>query len=80
MAGSVSTATDDRICTITFVNPGKRNALSPSMLATFETALDEVEADEDVRVVVIQSSPDAGTFCAGFDLDAFDDDAGPDET
>lgn len=35
MAGSVSTATDDSICTITVANPGNRNALSPSMLATF---------------------------------------------
>lgn len=79
MAGNVSTATEDKICTVTFANPGKRNALSPSILSNLETALNDAEADDDVRVVIIQSSPDAGTFCAGFDLNAFDDDAGPDQ-
>lgn len=80
MAGSVSTETEDRIYTIEFANPGKRNALSPSMLGALRTALDDAEADRDVRVVVVRSSLQEGTFCAGFDLSAFDYDAGADES
>ncbi|MCY4729918.1 enoyl-CoA hydratase/isomerase family protein [Natronomonas gomsonensis] len=80
MAGSVSTETENNICTVEFENPGKRNALSPSMLDALQTALDDAEADNDVRVVVIRSSLEEGNFCAGFDLSAFDDDAGADES
>lgn len=46
--------------------PERRNALAADLLAAFSDALDEVEADRSIRVVVI-SGAGAG-FCAGADL------------
>lgn len=67
MTGSIRVDRDDHICTITFDNTDKRNALSPSMLEALSETLDDLEG---TRVVVLES---AGTrsFCSGFDIDAF---------
>lgn len=73
MAGSVLTETEDRIRTIEFANPGKRNALSPSILQALGTALDDAAVTDKMRVVVVRSQTDEGTFCAGYDFSAFDD-------
>lgn len=46
--------------------PAKRNALTPSMVASLAAALDRAEADADVRAIVISGRGTA--FCAGADL------------
>ncbi|WP_246989755.1 enoyl-CoA hydratase-related protein [Halorientalis marina] len=79
MDGTVSTETEDRIRTITFSNPAKRNALSPAMLDAFVAALDEA-AEDDTRVVVVRSGADSDSFSAGFDLSVFGEGSDPDET
>lgn len=46
------------------LNDGKANALSPSLIAQLDAALDRVEAE--AKAVVIAGQP--GRFCAGYDL------------
>ena len=56
----------ERVCTITFNRPEKRNALNTGLLEELDDALDVAESDEDVRVVLFKG---AGTaFSAGYDL------------
>ncbi len=56
----------DRICTITFNRPDKRNALNTKLLEELDDALDVAEADDDVRVVIFKGAGIA--FSAGYDL------------
>ncbi|MGE0232471.1 MAG: enoyl-CoA hydratase/isomerase family protein [Flavobacteriaceae bacterium] len=53
---------------ITFNRPEAMNAMSPQQAADLNAALDAVEADRDVRCVVITGTGRA--FCAGADLKA----------
>jgi 2-(1,2-epoxy-1,2-dihydrophenyl)acetyl-CoA isomerase len=55
-----------RVATITLVRPEKLNALTAAMHAELRTALDEAEADEAVRVVVLTGEGRA--FSSGQDL------------
>ncbi len=48
--------------------PDAMNALSPSVVAGFEEALDKADADDEVRAVVVTGTGRA--FCAGADLKA----------
>ena len=54
------------IATLTLNHPEKRNALSGRMINLLQKALDELDQDNTVRVVVIQGSGPA--FCSGHDL------------
>jgi enoyl-CoA hydratase/carnithine racemase len=56
----------DGIATITLNRPEKLNALSADLLADLRAALDLVEADHDVRVVVLTGAGRA--FSSGFDI------------
>jgi methylglutaconyl-CoA hydratase len=57
----------DAIATITLSRPDKRNAVTATMIAELQTALDAVEKDHATRVVILTG---AGTcFCAGMDLE-----------
>lgn len=59
-------AIDSRIATITLNRPEKRNALGDTLTPALREALLRVEADPEVRVLVITG---AGTaFCAGGDV------------
>lgn len=59
---------DDRdgICTLILNRPHSYNALSDNLLSSLQEELDAVEADRQVRVVVIAGAGKA--FCAGHDL------------
>jgi enoyl-CoA hydratase len=57
---------DDRIAVITLNRPERLNAISRRMIAEVTKALDVVEADPDLRVVVVHGAGRA--FCSGFDL------------
>ena len=48
--------------------PDKLNALSPAMLSALSDALEELDADEEVRVIIIAGSP--RVFAAGADIEA----------
>ena len=56
----------DRIGTLTLNRPEKLNALSPGLLAEFSQALDQIAADDDIKVVIIRGAGRA--FSTGYDL------------
>ncbi|MEM0497449.1 MAG: 3-hydroxyacyl-CoA dehydrogenase/enoyl-CoA hydratase family protein [Acidilobaceae archaeon] len=49
--------------------PERLNAINPKMLEELSRALDELEEDRDIRVVILKGSGRA--FCAGADVTAF---------
>lgn len=56
----------DGVCTVTLNDPDRRNALSRDLLVELVDVLDDADADDAVRVVVLTN---AGTvFCAGANL------------
>ena len=58
---------EEGIATITFNRPKALNALNAALLDEFSKALDEIEADENVRVLVLTGSGDK-SFVAGADI------------
>jgi enoyl-CoA hydratase len=58
--------TEDGVRTLTLNRPERRNALSTGLIEALHDALDEAEAAEDVRAIVITGAGKA--FCAGGDL------------
>jgi enoyl-CoA hydratase/carnithine racemase len=59
---------DGHVGIITFNRPDKLNALSPSLMREFETTLDRINADDDVRCLILTGAGDRA-FSVGFDLD-----------
>lgn len=57
----------DGIATITLDRPQQRNALSIAAMNGLYEAWEHVDASPEIRVVILTSS-DCGTFCAGMDL------------
>ncbi len=55
-----------RVEILTLNRPEARNAVSPEVSRAIEAALDDIEADRDVRVVVLTGT--GPVFCAGADL------------
>lgn len=66
-SGTVATAIDQGVATITFWHP-KKNSLPGALLTRLAGAFDEAGANPDARVVVLQSDG-PGTFCAGASFD-----------
>ncbi len=63
----VEVARDGRgVVTVTLADEAKRNALSRRLLGELSSVLDEVDADPEVRVVVLTNA--GRVFCAGADL------------
>jgi enoyl-CoA hydratase/carnithine racemase len=56
----------DSIATVTISNPRRKNAVTRPMHRRLESIWDEIDADDDIRVVVLTGEGDA--FCAGTDL------------
>ncbi|MEM6488874.1 MAG: enoyl-CoA hydratase [Pseudomonadota bacterium] len=56
----------ERVATITLNRPAQLNALSTDLMAELARALDAIERDDGVRVVVLRGAGRA--FCAGHDL------------
>jgi len=57
---------DDRVATITLNRPGARNALSSELLRLLVGAMEALDADPTVDVVILTGADPA--FCAGLDL------------
>lgn len=62
----VGIAREGAVAVITLDRPGARNALCREMIAALDFALDELDADGDVRAVVLTGA--GGHFAAGADL------------
>jgi enoyl-CoA hydratase/carnithine racemase len=57
---------DDHVATITFARPERLNAFRAETMREFMALLDRVDADDDVRAVVVTGEGRA--FCAGADI------------
>jgi enoyl-CoA hydratase len=60
----------DAVAVVTFNNPGKRNALSQEIRAALPGLLEALQADTDVRVVVLTGAGDKA-FASGADISEF---------
>ena len=60
----------DHIGTLILNRPEKLNALSPTLLAEFSEAIDQIAADSEIKVVVIRGAGRA--FSTGYDLSGAD--------
>ena len=66
MADEILIAVADGIATVTLNRPEKRNAMSLALLRGLRAGFDQLDADPDVRVVVVRGAGPA--FCSGMDL------------
>jgi methylglutaconyl-CoA hydratase len=57
----------DAIAKITLNRPDKRNAVTSTMIADLQTALDAIEKNHSIRVAILTGAGKA--FCAGMDLE-----------
>ena len=60
------------LATLNLNRPEKLNALTPPMIGGIEEAVDAIEADGEVRVVILTSSGERA-FCVGADIGAWSD-------
>ena len=60
---------EDGVMTITMNRPEAKNAMNKSMSEGISAAIDQFEADSDIRVAVLTGN--GGTFCSGMDLKGF---------
>jgi enoyl-CoA hydratase len=67
------TAVEDGVATLTLNRPDRRNALTAELMRTLRATLAEVDARDDVQVIILTGSDPA--FCAGLDLDQLGSDA-----
>ena len=66
---AVLTETDGPVAVVTINRPAARNAVNGAVAAGMAAALDDLDAREDIRVIVLTGA--GGTFCAGMDLKGF---------
>ena len=71
MSGTILSAVDASIATLTFHNPERHNSLSLQMWKDAATALERFAEDESVRVVVLTGSG-VKSFASGADISEFD--------
>ena len=73
--GRVTFARDGALARIAVDRPDKLNALTPAMIAALGAIAGRIDADDDIRAVVL-SATGPRAFCVGADIDAWAD-AGP---
>jgi enoyl-CoA hydratase len=69
MADAVRTDVADGIAVVTINRPEVRNAVNGEVARGIASAVDELDARGDVRVLILTGA--GGTFCAGMDLKGF---------
>ena len=69
MSDQVVVSRSDGICEIQLNRPEKRNAITLAMYGALVDALNEVRADDSVRVVLVSGA--GASFTAGNDLNDF---------
>ena len=62
----------DAIAELRLDNPSKLNAFTPDMLAALDAHLDVIDADTEIRFVILTAEGDRA-FCAGADIQAWGD-------
>ena len=68
--GRIVFARDGAVARIILDRPAKLNALTPAMLAALGDAARSIDADDDIRAVVLSATGDRA-FCVGADIDAW---------
>ncbi len=71
MSGSILTAIDNSIATLTFHNPERRNSVSLQMWQDAASALERFAEDDAIRVIVLRGSGEK-SFASGADISEFD--------
>ena len=71
MSGTILSAVDGSIATVTFHNPERRNSLSLQMWKDAASTLDRFAHDDAIRIVVLTGSGTA-SFASGADISEFD--------
>jgi enoyl-CoA hydratase/carnithine racemase len=71
VAAPLLTERAEGVLTLTLNRPERRNAIDPALRDALAAALDAAATDPAVRGVVLTGA--GGAFCAGGDLDRFDD-------
>ncbi len=71
VAAPLLTARAEGVVCLTLNRPERRNAIDPALRDALAAALDSAATDPAVRGIVITGA--GGAFCAGGDLDRFDD-------
>jgi enoyl-CoA hydratase len=61
---------DGAVATVLIDRPEKLNAVTPEMLVGLDAILASIEANEDIRVVILTGAGERA-FCAGADIDAW---------
>ena len=69
MTGTIGVRIDDGVATVVIDRPKKHNAIDPAMAAQLAAICRDVDADANVRVVLIRGAGERA-FSAGSDLDA----------
>jgi enoyl-CoA hydratase len=69
VSDEVLTETRDGVLVVTINRPDAKNAVNAAVAVGMAEALDELDANDDLRVGVLTGA--GGTFCAGMDLKAF---------
>jgi len=64
---SVRTETDAGVRAIVLSRPGEYNTITPALRDELAAAIDDADADPDVRVILLRA--DGPAFCAGYGLD-----------
>lgn len=62
----------DGVAVITLARPRRRNAWTGRMHTEYRWILARLDADPEVRVIVVTGDPEGEAFCAGADLGALD--------
>ena len=65
----------DGIATLVLNRPRVLNAMNPELIQALQEALDQIETDESIRVVVVKGAGD--NFCSGADVSLFAENLSP---
>ena len=68
--GHIAFALDGQVARITLDRPAKLNALTPAMLAALADTVGRIDADDDIRAVVLNATGHRA-FCVGADIDVW---------
>ena len=72
------TEKNERVCTIIFNRPEKRNALTPVMLFQLTELLKSIQEEAEIRCLVFRGAGDKA-FTAGYDISAIPSDMTPEQ-
>jgi 1,4-dihydroxy-2-naphthoyl-CoA synthase len=64
---TLTVETDDRVAVLTLTRPERMNALSDNLRVEFRQAIDSLDADADVRTIIVRGAG-GKAFSTGYDL------------